>query len=187
VTTVPITIRLATKLTKETHRREPSLTGALWSIGLLDAGAVIGCAVVGCPKARKMDGPADKPKETLEVLRVAVPEGIRTNGHGGACSSLYGASARTAKSQGAKNLFTYTHADEPGTSLRAAGWIREEEADGTPIVFGGGQWGRDSRPRKTRKEDGPKHRWWAPWSIYLGFRRLADPSSAATPGTRGPR
>lgn len=174
--TVPITIRLATKLTAETHRREPSLTGALWAIGLIMATEhVVGCAVVGCPKARKLDGPADRPKLTMEVLRVAVPEGLVVvasfggvmRAHGGGCSKLYGACARTARAQGARNLLTYTHADEPGVSLRGAGWIRDEDEHGTPIVFGGGHWGNEKRPRKKRKEEGPKHRWWAPWSEHL--------------------
>lgn len=175
---VPITIRLATRLTKETHRREPSLTGALWAVGLqvylADQKVVVGCAVVACPKARRLDSGKDEPKATLEVVRVAVPAGLTQNGHGGGCSMLYGACARAARDMGATNLFTYTHADEPGVSLRGAGWIREQEPDGTPIVFGGGQWGRAARPRRERAEDGPKHRWWAPWSAYLGFKREPD-------------
>ena len=73
----PITIRLATRITSETHRRAPSLTGAMWAVGLIVNGDVVGCAVVGRPKARKMDSSADEPKTTLEVVRVAVPEGLR--------------------------------------------------------------------------------------------------------------
>lgn len=160
----PITIRLATKLTIKTHRRAPSLTGALWAVGLIVGGEVVGCAVVGCPKARKLDGPADEPKTTLEVLRVAVPEGLRVGGHGGGCSMLYAACSRAGRNIGAFDMLTYTHADEPGISLRAAGWVREEDEDGTPKLFGGGQWGRESRARKEREEDGPKHRWWTAWS-----------------------
>jgi hypothetical protein len=113
-----------------------------------------------------LDGAADRPKETLEVVRCAVPPGLRQGGHGGAPGMLYAACSRAARNMGALNLLTYTHADEPGTSLKAIGWVRESH-DGMPIVFGGGDWGRPSRPRAKRVEVGPKHRWWAPWSEYL--------------------
>jgi hypothetical protein len=53
---------------------------------------------------------------------------------------LYAAAWRAAKALGYKRLITYVLADEPGTSLRAAGWkVIGESAGGT--------WNRASRPR----------------------------------------
>jgi hypothetical protein len=40
---------------------------------------------------------------------------------------LYGAVWRAAKAMGYRRCITYTQADEPGTSLRAAGWRRVKE------------------------------------------------------------
>ena len=53
---------------------------------------------------------------TLEVLRCCV------DGSKNACSQLYAAAWRAARALGYRRLITYTRADEPGTSLRAAGW-----------------------------------------------------------------
>lgn len=54
----------------------------------------------------------------LEVNRVA------TTGARNACSMLYGWASREARRRGATGLVTYTREDEPGTSLRAAGWVK---------------------------------------------------------------
>jgi hypothetical protein len=89
---------------------------------------------------------------TLSVLRVAVIEGTK-NG----CSALYGACSRAARAMGADGLCTYIHDDEPGTSLKAAGWIEDKKSDG-------GEWARPSRQRKLVLDAKPKRRWWAPWS-----------------------
>lgn len=57
---------------------------------------------------------------TAEVLRVCtVPEAPR-----GACSMLYGACWRAWRGMGGRRLITYTLDTEPGTSLRAAGWLQ---------------------------------------------------------------
>ena len=54
-------------------------------------------------------------------------------------------------------LVTYTHLDEPGTSLRAPGWLD----DG---LTSGGEHDRPSRRRKAAVDPLPKRRWLAPWS-----------------------
>lgn len=59
---------------------------------------------------------------------------------------------------GVTSMDTFTHLDEPGTSLRAAGWIE----DG---LTAGGEHSRQRRPRKPQKDAGPKRRWWAPGSL----------------------
>lgn len=91
-------------------------------------------------------------RDVLAVIRVAVLEGEPN-----ACSKLYGACAKAAKSMGARGLVTYTHADEPGTSLRAAGWVYGG-------MTGGGEWSREGRERQPALFPDRKLRWWAPWS-----------------------
>jgi len=93
----------------------------------------------------------------LEVCRVAVLPGDAMHGHKGACSILYGACARAARSMGARSIRTYTHLDELGTSLRAAGWVQVRETDG-------GEWSRDGRQRELAVDAAPKRLWFAPWS-----------------------
>jgi len=124
----PLIIKLALEFIKNTHRRLPKLIGCMWAIALEENKILIGCATIGRPQARMLQ---DKTYR-LEVTRVAVMEN-KKNG----CSMLYGASSRAAKSMGARDLFTYTHADESGISLRAAGWIREDNPNGTPRLLGG--------------------------------------------------
>lgn len=70
---------------------------------------------------------------------------------------LYGACSRAGKALGADNMVTYTHEDEDGTSLKAAGWIDGGLTDG-------GEWSRPSRPRQLALDTHRKRRWWAPWS-----------------------
>jgi hypothetical protein len=96
--------------------------------------------------------------DTLCVLRVAVKEGFKN-----ACSKLYGSCWRAARAMGAESMVTYTDLDEPGTSLRAAGWVE----DGTTA---GGEWTRPSRRRKGAVNADPKRRWWAPGSARIPAR-----------------
>lgn len=110
---------------------------------------IVGVALVGWPARAQSSDEID----TLCVLRVAVKEGVK-NG----CSMLYGACWRAARAMGADSMITYTHDDEPGTSLRAAGWI-----DGG--LTSGGEWDRPSRKRGPAVDPKPKRRWWAPGSL----------------------
>lgn len=141
----PWSVKAGIPWVRDTHRRLPRVQGAKWCIGLRAGNKVVGCALVG-HAARTLG------TDALSVLRVAVVEGV-PNG----CSMLYGACARAAKAMGASDLVTYTTQDEPGTSLRAAGWVYGGET-------AGGEHGRPSRPRAEAVDPRPKHRWWAPWS-----------------------
>jgi hypothetical protein len=51
---------------------------------------------------------------------------LASDGTQNACSFLYAASARVAKAMGFVRFITYTLDNEPGTSLRAAGWKLEK-------------------------------------------------------------
>lgn len=157
--TLPMTIKAATKVVAKVHRRKKKLTGALWAVQVRCEGRLAGVAVVGRPVARMLQGEGDFLCERLEVVRVAVVEST-PNG----CSMLYGACSRAARGMGALSLHTYTRHDEPGTTLRAAGWVRDENERGDPLLFGGGQGDRPARPRPHREDDAPRHRWWAQWS-----------------------
>lgn len=160
----PYPVKHAKRWIKEVHRRLPDLTGAMFTIGLWVDGEMRGLAVVGRPNARMLDVAAGSPILDLQVLRVAVLEGTPN-----ACSALYGACSRAARAMGADGLFTYIHDDEPGTSLRAAGWLADH-------ITGGGEWSRPSRFREAQMEIGKKVRYWAPWS-----RRAPTAQPASTP------
>lgn len=141
----PCTVKRAERFNAATHRRLKKIQGAMWAVRVERNGETVGVALVGNPARKLMeDG-------VLCVLRVAVIEG-----NPNACSMLYGACSRAARDMGATDCVTYTHLDEPGTSLRAAGWI-----DGG--ITGGGEWGREDRPRQLALYPESKRRWWAPW------------------------
>lgn len=151
----PYPVKHAKTWIRSIHRRLPTMTGAMWCVGLWVDGEMRGLAVVGRPKARMLDVAAGDRIAVLEVLRVAVVEGTR-NG----CSMLYGACSGAAQRMGADGLLTYIHEDEAGVSLRAAGWVEDKTTEG-------GEWGREERPRQLALDNKPKRRWWAPWSAAL--------------------
>jgi hypothetical protein len=84
------------------------------------------------------------------VLRVA------TDGTPNACSLQYGAVARAGAAIGYRraDILTYTNDTEPGTSLRAAGWV--------PIARTRAQtWERPTRPRPDSPGPAGRIRWHA--------------------------
>jgi hypothetical protein len=144
----PWTIRAALAWVRVVHRRLPRRQGGRWALRLDRDGETVGGLIVA--EAPHAYGPA-----ALAVVRCAVVEGI-PNG----CSLLYGAASRAARAMGASDLVTWTDADEPGTSLRAAGWRYLGETSGT-----GG--------RQLALVPTPKRRWAAPWSETDLLRRFA--------------
>lgn len=100
-----------------------------------------GVAVVGRPVARMLDD-----RWTAEVNRLC------TDGTPNACSLLYAASWRAAKALGFRRLLTYILDEEPGVTLKAAGWRLTHHTDG-------GSWSRPSRPRDDKHPLNPKQRW----------------------------
>ena len=147
----PWTVKRATALefNANTHRRLPKIQGAMWCVSIRDEfGAVVGLALVGWPSQEQTTQEMDH----LRLLRCTVKEGVK-NG----CSMLYASAWRAARAMGVTSMDTFTHLDEPGTSLRAAGWIE----DG---VTAGGEYDRKSRRRSKQIDPLPKRRWWAPGS-----------------------
>jgi len=95
-----------------THRKHGRPTGYLFAVAVADeSGKIVGVATVGRPCRALQNG------WTCEVTRCS------TDGTPNACSALYRAAWRAARGQGYRRMVTFTEADEPGTSLLAAGFI----------------------------------------------------------------
>jgi len=137
----PCTVKAATKKVREWHRHLPDIQGGLFAAQVVDPnGECVGVAIAGNP-SRVWQGQAK-----LVIQRVA------TQGHENACSALYGALCRAAKALGYREVWTYTLPHEPGTSLRAAGFMNMG-------LTNGGEWDRPSRRRKPANNSEPKRRW----------------------------
>lgn len=130
----PCTLKFANTYVAQKHRHNQPTTGHKYSLACYDGNRLCGVAIVGRPVARKMDDGM-----TAECLRIC------TDGTFNACTKLYGACARVAKDMGYRKIITYTLQSEPGTSLKASGWVNVGEA-------GGGNWSVPSRPRELIQE-----------------------------------
>lgn len=142
--TVPLELAEANALVHQYHRHHKPAQGHRFSLGVVDhEGNLHGAAIIGRPVARL----AGSPRDVLEVVRLV------TDGTPNACSALYAAAARAGLAMGYKRIQTYILDEEPGTSLRASGWVSEG-------VAGGGQWKHtDGKPRRTDQPITPKERW----------------------------
>lgn len=141
--TVPLDLREANTLITRWHRHHAPAVGHRFSIGVVDdQGTLRGACIVGRPVARAVDHHA-----VVEVVRL-VSDGTKN-----ACSHLYGAAARAAQAMGYQRIQTYILADEPGTSLKAAGWHRDGEVRGRAWAH------TDGRPRRLDQPLGAKQRW----------------------------
>lgn len=143
----PIRFGIAKAFVQRHHEHCPPPAGWRYGAGCWNGRTLVGVAMVGRPVARRIDAGS-----TVEVNRLcldrALPDPLRRN----AASMLYGFAAREARRRGFSRIITYTLEEEPGTSLRAAGW-RE---DG---LTKGGSWSRDGRPRSDAGPLGRKTRW----------------------------
>lgn len=139
---VPLTLKQLNEFVQTHHRHHKPVQGHRFSLGAVNAeDELIGAVSVGRPVARGCD-----PYATAEVTRLV------TTGAKNACSFLYGAAARICKLMGFRKIQTYILDSEPGTSLKAAGWVLEE-------ITAGGQWKHSAGPRRTDQPMNPKHRW----------------------------
>lgn len=110
----PIGVREASAVVKRLHRHLPRVVGGLFAAAVYESGELVGVGVASQPKARlSRDG------FTVEITRIA------TTGSRNACSRLYGALLRASAAVGYRKAVTFTRLDEPGTSLRAAGWTED--------------------------------------------------------------
>jgi hypothetical protein len=140
---VPLELRELNALVDELHRHHKPVQGHRFSLGVVDqTGAVRGGASIGRPVARMTNA-----KEVVEITRLV------TDGCANACSCLYAGAARVAKAMGYKRIQTFILAEEPGTSLLAAGFTKDHTTSG-------GSWERLSKPnRRHDQPETPKHRW----------------------------
>jgi len=148
---VPLTLADARRYVADHHRHNEPPRGHKFSIGLERDGELVGVVIASRPVARGSDD-----GRTIEVIR------LTTEGDRNACSRLYGAACRAAAAMGYRRVITYTLEDEPGTSLRASGFIAEATTQGgewTPAV---GVWRQAEHPRMfdpPKMPTGPKTRW----------------------------
>lgn len=120
------------------HRHHKPVQGHKFSLSAWHNGVLVGVAIVGRPVARRRDD-----GRTVEVTRLC------TDGTDHACSFLYGAAARAAKALGYQRIGTYIAEDEPGTTLKAAGWKYIHDTPGR-------SWSVPSRMRQDKTELKPR-------------------------------
>jgi len=140
---IPLTIKQSNRLVMQWHRHHKPVVGHRFAVGIVDEiGTLHGAAIVGRPASRELDQYL-----TAEVTRLV------TDGTPHACSMLYAACARAAQALGFSMIQTYILDTEPGTSVKAAGWLLDGHTSG-------GNWNHSWR--KGRREDQPmtpKQRW----------------------------
>jgi hypothetical protein len=137
----PITFDEACTFVMDHHRHHKPPRGWLFGCAVNNGKKVVGVVMVGRPIARLFDD-----GRTVEVTRCC------TDGTQHAASKLYAAAWRAARSLGYARLITYTLADEPGTSLKAAGLHVLHQTRG-------GSWSRPSRPRVDKHPTVQKQLW----------------------------
>lgn len=131
----PISFKKACDFVNTIHRHHKAPQGHKFSISLVNENEeVLGVVMVGRPLSRYLDT-----GYISEVIRLA------TDGTPNACSMLYGAAWRASKAMGYTKIVTYILETEPGTSLIAAGWVKEADLKAQT------QWGK-YRPAKNRVE-----------------------------------
>jgi hypothetical protein len=131
---LPIDLQGANEFVLRHHRHHSPVIGHKFSIAAAMGDQIVGVVIVGRPVSRHRDD-----GQTLEVTRLC------TDGTRNACSFLYGAAARAAFALGHSRIGTYIRADEPGTSLTAAGWRMIATTPGR-------SWSVPSRPRKDKTD-----------------------------------
>ena len=142
----PITLKEANAFVTKNHRHHDSVTGCKFAIGLYKTvkgtEKLIGVAICGRPVSRHLDNGL-----TLEINRLCTTE------TGNCCSMLYGRCVRIAKDMGYEKVITYILESEPGISLKASGFVLEDEC------CGGKNWnGTRKRTNNTVPEE-MKQRW----------------------------
>jgi hypothetical protein len=138
----PVAFGTAAEFVTAYHRHHNRPRGWKFGAGLYQDGWIIGVVMVGRPVARAYDN-----GKTLEVNRLCV-----LSGHPNGCSMLYSWAYREAHRRGFKRILTYIREDEPGTSLKASGWVPHHSTKGA-------QWSVPSRPRQLRTQTPDRIMW----------------------------
>lgn len=145
---VPVTVKRARAFVAEHHRHLPRLQGGLFAVGVELGGELVGVGLAGHPPRVWMG------TGRVVISRVAARADLPGVGdHASpACTMILGALCRAAKALGYREAWTYTLPEEPGSSLRGAGFVdkgltRDEEHD------------RPSRARRPVEVRTKKRRW----------------------------
>lgn len=142
MTLTPVTLREARAFVAQHHRHHRAPAGGIFAIAASEADKVLGVVIVGRPVARALQVGG----YVAEVTRLCVLPGARN-----ACSMLYAAAWRAARSMGYRRMVTYVLDTETGASVKAAGWKLIAETSG-------GSWNCPSRPRVDTHPTQPKLR-----------------------------
>lgn len=149
---VPVTLTDAKKFIGRHHDHNDAPLSWKFGTGIAVDGELVGVAMVGRPSGRGLDQ-----YFSVEVTRVCLSEkGLYRN----AASMLYGAACRMAAAGGYRVAYTYTLEEEDAASVRAAGFVLDEELSARE------SWSTASRPRyeenllgERKRPKGPKRRW----------------------------
>jgi hypothetical protein len=106
-----LTIKASEAFVRQYHRHSSGRGSGKFAVAAQLGHRTVGVGLAGRPSAIPLDD-----GRTIEVLRVC------TDGTENACSFLYGALHRIARTMGYSKAITYTLATEPGSSLRAVGY-----------------------------------------------------------------
>lgn len=136
-----IELREANDFVRNHHRHHGPKVGHKFSLGAFEGDELVGVAIVGRPASPRLDK-----RGAWEVNRLC------SIGRPNVCSMLYAAAAREVRKRGGKWVLTYILKSEPGTSLKAAGWLRT-------ITTPGRSWNTPSRPRVDKHPLGKKIRY----------------------------
>ena len=163
LTAIPMELKDVQNYINENHRHHRASVRDKFRIGAVDAdGKLVGVVQAGHPVNRNLcDG------RTIEVLRLC------TDGTRNVCSFLYSRCARIAQEMGYWKIITYILETEDGASLRASGWVCEDDS------CGGGTWENCTRtmerpvqmsmfPQKQKYPEGIKKQRWVK---YLNANR----------------
>lgn len=138
----PITLKAANDFMKANHQNRDTLKRGRFAIGLYKKirgnETLIGAAICGRPAPVKADD-----GYTLEINRLFTKEA------GNSLAMLYGACCGTAKEMGYRKVVTYAPETDPGTTIKADGFVPEEE----PLE------NNNSKKKKNATPKEPMQRW----------------------------
>lgn len=141
------------------HRHLPAVAGGLVGLEVVRMDTRWPCAwgIVGRAVARVLDQAG-----WVEYLRGVVPDGAPPS----CASALLGAAARWSRDRGSP-IVTYTLGAEPGTSMRAAGWVCVGRTERKRRWTGAGR----VRAERVGELAEPKRRWVAAWCVPAALAR----------------
>lgn len=122
----PVSLKDANKFIIGKHRHHDKVQGHKFSVACYSGDKLVGVGCAGRPVSRMLDNGL-----TIEVTRVC------SDGTYNACSMIYSSLARASKALGYKKIITYILFNELGTSLKASGWICEDDDCGGNTWAGG--------------------------------------------------